>query len=638
MPADAPAPNVVETYGLHVTLRRNGEDLHVLRGVDLTIATGEIVGIVGESGSGKSVLGLALMGLLPAASSPRVDGAINVCGVDLGKARKRARRNLLAHHVGAVFQDPMTSLNPTMRVGRQLAEKCGSMDEAARLLDAVRVPEARQRLRAYPHELSGGLRQRVMIAMAVSGNPQLVIADEPTTALDVTVQSQILELLVDLRDELGTAFMFVTHDLGVAAQIADRIGVMYGGGIVELGTAAAVLDDPAHPYTQGLLRSRITMDRPRGVLLSTLAGGPPDPRRPDGGCPFEARCMHRLDECASGSYPPLPVPTDHTRRSACPVVGPGVQVADVAGRKLADVTDRNAAPAVSLRGVEKHFPVGRRTLQAVRGVDLDVAPGEAVALVGESGCGKSTLLRLISGLIPPSSGEVVLADTSTRPQMIFQDAGASLTPWMSVGELVGERLRGRDMDRTARDAKVRETLDIVGLPESTMATRAAELSGGQRQRVGVARAIVVPPPVLLCDEPTSALDASLAAIVLNMLNELRRELGMAMVFVTHDLAAARIMADRIAVMYLGRIVEEGAVDAITEHPTHPYTRALLRSVPRLGQARIPVFGEPASPLDPPVGCAFHTRCPDAIDACQTTDPQFDGHVACLRAGELAATA
>jgi peptide/nickel transport system ATP-binding protein len=650
---------LVEVRDLSLDFQRNGETVHALRGVSLDVAPGEIVGLVGESGSGKSVLGLALLGLLPDRPRPDIRGSVTVCGTDMVRAGAEPRRLVRRNHLGAVFQDPMTSLNPTMRVGRQIAEAAGSEEEAARLLDAVGVPDAQRRLAAYPHELSGGLRQRVMIAMAVAGRPALVVADEPTTALDVTVQAQILELLASLREQLRTSFLLITHDLGVAAQVADRIGVLYCGRLAEIGPAQDMFRRPRHPYSVGLLRSRLLLDSDRSRPVITLPGEPPDPRRPPAGCAFGPRCSHHRRECDTSLPELIAAPELGSAQVACvrwadlpaAAEGPAVEEpapeeraadqqiaadAQAADDQAAGEEATGAAPpwpvpdpaaprpgtALVVRDVHKSFPVGsrrhREALRALRGVSLDIREGEAIALVGESGCGKSTLLRSVAGLQPIDSGIIDLA-RGGRPQMVFQDAGASLTPWLRVGELIGERLREEGLRAAPRKARVEASLQLVGLPAEIAAARPSQLSGGQRQRVALARATVVPPEVLLCDEPTSALDVSLAATVLNLIGRLRRELGMAVLFVTHDLAAARIVADRIAVMYLGRIVEVGDADQLTEDPVHPYTRALLATVPGLHQVRVPLQGEPASPLRPPAGCEFHPRCPDAEPACGTSE-------------------
>lgn len=615
---------------LHVTFRRNGRDVHALRGVSLSIAPGEIVGLVGESGSGKSVLGFTMLGLLP--KGAQVDGTVRVADSDMVHGEAKALRRVRRLDLGAVFQDPMTSLNPTMRIGKQVTEAAGSEEAALRLLTAVGIPEPRRRMRAYPHELSGGLRQRVMIAMAVAGDPELVIADEPTTALDVTVQAQVLGLLQRLRDEIGCSIVLITHDLGVAAQIADRIAVLYAGRIAEIGPAAEVLAGPAHPYTKGLLGSRLTLDTQRDRKLAALPGAVPSPVSPLPGCAFVPRCAAATDACATA--PPEPVAVAPQRVSAC--IRSPQDVAAMSADASADAgefprrpdSDADQPPAVALANVTKTFTVSRRwldrsggnhgKLHALRGVTMRVQHGESVALVGESGSGKSTLLRIIAGLETPTAGTVELGG-GQRPQMVFQDAGASLTPWLPVGELIAERLRGTKMSAAQRRAAVGEVLERVGLPAEVARSRSGELSGGQRQRVSLARATVVPPSVLLCDEPTSALDVSLAASVLNLIGELRRSLDMSVVFVTHDLSVARVVADRIAVMYLGRIVEIGPADRVIGDPAHPYTRALVDAIPDLGRESRGLAGEPASPLSPPDGCAFHPRCPIAVAACSGSE-------------------
>jgi peptide/nickel transport system ATP-binding protein len=612
---------------LHVSFVRGGHAVHALRGVSLEVNPGEIVGLVGESGSGKSVLALTLLGLLPDRPRPTITGRALVCGTDMVRADREQGRLVRKEHLGAVFQDPMTSLNPTMRVGQQVTEAAGSNAEALRLLDAVGVPEAKRRMRAYPHELSGGLRQRVMIAMAVAGSPSLVIADEPTTALDVTVQAQILQLLGSLRDEFGTSFILVTHDLGVAAQVADRIAVLYGSRLAEIGEAEGVLQRPVHPYTTALLRSRLTLGCDRTRPIITLPGEPPDPRAHPPGCPFGPRCEFHLEAC-DAALPELETVSregDTPRLAACiRWDDPDRRARDqVQGAPWAPIelgVTGGPPPAVLVHGVTKSFPIGgafnRQQLRALRGVDLEVTKGEAVALVGESGCGKSTLLRSIAGLQSIDSGSIEFG-RGARPQMVFQDAGASLTPWLTIGELIGERLRSEDMTRAERVERVAAALQQVGLPPEVAESKPLQLSGGQRQRAALARATVIPPDVLLCDEPTSALDVSLAATVLNLIGQLRRDLGVAIIFVTHDLAAARVVADRIAVMYLGRIVELGGAEEICTDPAHPYTQALLAAVPDLARRKVRLQGEPASALDPPSGCEFHPRCPMAVAACAT---------------------
>jgi peptide/nickel transport system ATP-binding protein len=620
---DAPPGPRARVEDLSVTFRRRGVAVNSLRGVSLDVNPGEILAVVGESGSGKSVMGLALLGLLAGDPMPVVSGRAEVCGVDMVSASPAEQRRVRKQHLGAVFQDPMTSLNPTMRVGRQVTEAAGTPEEALRLLDLVGIPDPARRMRAFPHELSGGLRQRVMIAMAVAGNPDLVIADEPTTALDVTVQAQVLALIRDLCDELGTSFILVTHDMGVASQICDRVAVMYGGRLAEVGTMEEVRSHPSHPYSLGLLNARLDLDLPVGHEIPSLVGEPPDARAHPPGCAYAPRCPAATSACSV--FTPVPAPAStHAGLAACIVPHATADLATLVGTPAFDpmVAIEQDRPALRVNGVDKQFSVRRGAfhkdkLHALRNIILDIAPGESVAVVGESGSGKSTLLRVVAGLLDPDGGDVARADA--HPQMVFQDAGASLTPWLTVGELVGERLRGT-CTRAERRARVDDALRQVGLPADVAGVQAAMLSGGQRQRVAFARAIIVPPRLLLCDEPTSALDASLAASVLNLLQRLRRELGMAVMFVTHDLAAARFISDRTAVMYLGQIVEIGPTEEVIASPRHPYTKALLAALPTPGTPPVRLQGEPASPLAVPSGCSFHPRCAERIDRCSTDQP------------------
>ncbi|MEV0343853.1 oligopeptide/dipeptide ABC transporter ATP-binding protein [Nocardia sp. NPDC050713] len=563
--------------------------------MSIEIAPGEILALVGESGSGKSVLGLSLLGL-PVGDPPAVvTGRAEVCGVDMVAAPPDERRRVRRVHLGAVFQNPMTSLNPTMRIGDQVREVAGSTAEASRLLDLVGVPQAGRRLRSYPHELSAGMRQRVMIAIAIAAHPDLIIADEPTSALDVTVQAQILALLSDLRADLGCSVLLITHDIGVAAEAADRVAVMYGGRIIEIGAVTNVLATPSHPYTVGLLGSRLDLGLPLGHRIPVLTGMPPDPRDAPPGCPFAPRCSLRTDECEKSLIPLTPAAT-HSGVAAC-ILPPEVDRSQARGLSPAfpplDIPVR-ARPAVRCVEVSKGYRMRgglarRETLVVLRKLNLQVEAGEAVAVVGESGSGKSTLLRMIGGLAKPDSGVIELAGGST--QMIFQDVSASLTPWLTVERQVGERLP-RSLGRARRRARVIAALERVGLPAAVADLRADSLSTGQRQRVAFARATIVVPAVLLCDEPTSALDAPLAATTLNLIQTLRREFGLTVVFVTHDLAAARFIADRVAVMYRGEIVEIDAAEKVAKAPTHPYSKALVAAVPNIGSAQEQRRGKP----------------------------------------------
>lgn len=630
LPPAGTAP-VASVRDLRVVYRRRDEAVHAIAGISLDVHRGEILAIVGESGCGKTTFGLALTGLLfDETRPPHVSGSIEVLGVDLASASGKARQQLRRSEVGAVFQNPMTSLNPTMTIGKQLAEVTHSDEASVELLTSVGVTAAQRRLRAYPHELSGGQRQRVMMAIAIGKSPALVVADEPTTALDVTIQAQVLTLIEELRDTSGAAFVFVTHDLGVASAVADRIAVFYAGRLVELGPTNDVLSNPSHPYTMALLRSRITMRTDVTRPLPSLAGEPPRPQAELQGCPFAPRCEFVQEQC-SLEVPGLRTVKDTPVTAACVRAN---ELEPLDRHATASASDRSTATAtptpatsdivVRLRGTDKTFRLRGRSarserLQALRALDLEVRRGECLAIVGESGCGKSTLLRVIAGLIKADGGSCEVLGERRRAQMVFQDAAASLTPWLSVGEQIGERLP-RGTGRADRNHAVAEALNRVGLPPDIAHTKPKYLSGGQCQRVALARAIVVPPDVLLCDEPTSSLDVSLAANVLNMIGRMRHNLGMSVIFVTHDLAAARFLADRIAVMYLGRIVEIGRAQDVAGAPAHPYTKALIAAVPDVSGARPQAAGELPDPLHPPGGCPYHPRCADAIPECQVAEP------------------
>jgi peptide/nickel transport system ATP-binding protein len=611
------ASPALEVEDLYVTFPSASGPVHAVRGASLSIEPGEILGLVGESGSGKSVLGMTALGLLAPTPRPVFGGRVLLDGQDMLRASEEDRRARRGSYITAVFQDPMGSLNPSMRIGAQVAEAAGGAQRArvVELLAQTGIPEPEVKARCYPHELSGGLRQRVMIAMALARDPRLIVADEPTTALDVTTQARVLDLLADAARQRGTALLLITHDLGVAARLCDRIAVAYAGRIVETGTATQVLLAPRHPYPVGLLASRPRLE---GLLvggeLPTLAGQPPDPRRPVAGCAFAARCPVADDACAS----PVPISIDGGRRCECHRPGaladwprnhePSTHAeallecmaGEGTGESLQSQSLRSdppreriaPAPALVLRDVVCEYPRPRRRpfaaapapLRAVGGVSLTLAAGGALAIVGESGSGKTTLLRTVVGLLGPTAGDVRLA-AGAPPQLVFQDAGSSLTPWLTVGTQIEERLAALGVPRRQRAARVGATLDAVGLPGEVAGLLPRSLSGGMRQRAAIARAIAVPPTLLACDEPVSALDVSLAAQVLNLLCELRAKLGLALLFVTHDLAAARAVADEIAVMSRGVIVEHAPTEELFAAPSHPYTRELLDAVPDVGVAQ-----------------------------------------------------
>ncbi|MFN8101915.1 MAG: ABC transporter ATP-binding protein [Mycobacterium sp.] len=626
-PANNDTP-VVRACNLAVDLHRNGARVHALKGVDLEVMPHQIVGLVGESGSGKSILGLSILGMLPRTAAPQIRGSLHVCGADFTTATDNQRRETRTANLGAVFQDPMSALDPTMRIGRQVMEATrGDRDEAIRLLRLCRLPDVENRLRSYPHQLSGGLRQRVMIAMALAQNSRLVVADEPTTALDVSVQSQILDLFVDLKASTDASFLFITHDLNAAAKISDNIAVMYSGKIVEFGSVAQVMHEPQHPYTQSLLSSRIDLHSDPSRPLPVTTGAPNDPGVSSGGCDYRQRCHHATGRCVTREPMPASVgaAATETQLVLCHNASGGHDARPISPAAWPAVRKSNAT-ALVLNDVHKTFRSGsflrRRHAAVLRGIDLELRAGESVAIVGESGSGKTTLLNIIAGLSQPDSGSCDIA-RDARVQVVFQDSGGSLTPWLPIGEQIADGVRVDGYRRrTDVNTRTNELLTMVGLEPQMSALRPHQLSGGQRQRVAIARALATQPNVLLCDEPTSALDVSNAAVILNLIGKLRRELGIAVVFVTHDLAAARLVSDRISVMYLGRIVESGPNEQVVQQPTHPYTKALLASLPEYetASATAPLEGEPGNPFLIPTGCAFHPRCPKAVESCAVDDP------------------
>lgn len=635
---------IASVTGLHVSFETRGGTLRALRGVDLSISSGEVVALVGESGSGKSVLASCLLGL--PSQRATLEGTVLVSGIDMLRGPDERRRMARRHVLGAVFQDPLGALNPTMRVGRLLQERGLTGNRAKKVLTDVAMPDVDRRLRQWPHELSGGLRQRVAIGFALGadgrlsesefdkgradgGAPLLLIADEPTTALDVSVQAQVLALFDRLRTEHSCALLLVTHDLAVAASIADRIVVLYAGRVCEDGPVADVLKTPAHPYTASLLAARLELDDSAGPPVPMI-GSPPNPLSLPTGCAFRPRCPRADDACAQA--PPEPIPMGPRRLVAClhtqkPDATPRANAPiPVSTLRPSRSPTRDAGGAVlTIDNVTKSFAAGRSgdQVNAVRGVSLLLGAGDSVALVGESGCGKTTLLRVACGLTNPDSGSVTWSD-GRRPQLVFQDAGASLTPWFSIERQVIERLRARGISATNAKTEASELFELVGLDEGVGAARPAQISGGQRQRAAIARALASAPSVLICDEPISALDASLSVRILDLLHAIRRERGVALLFVTHDLAAARYIADEVAVMYLGRIVEQAPSDLLFRQPLHPYTNGLLAASPTSEPGRLAptLDGEPPSPIGIIGGCSFAGRCHAVHDRCHAEDPML----------------
>ncbi len=647
--ADAPLLSVRD---LRTWFLADAGPIRAVDGVSFTLRAGETLGIVGESGSGKSVLAKSVMRLLDEPARI-VGGEIRFRGRDLAHIGDAAIREVRGAEIAMVFQDPMTSLNPVLRIARQLVEamtahgrftKSAARKRAIELLRRMGVSAPERAVQAWPHQFSGGMRQRVMLAMGFSNEPSLLIADEPTTALDVTIQAQILDLLRELNESFGAAVILISHDLGVIANVCSRVLVMYAGEVVEEGAPEELLTDPRHPYTWALLHAAPRIDaEAEDRRLATIEGQPPDPRAWPEGCRFRARCPFAVEKCAE--HPEL-LPSGEGRLARCWVTQSGTSLhAPARPAASGAVRPASSGPLLSLSGLSKHFILPRETLfarprilRAVDAVDLEVAAGETVGLVGESGCGKSTLARLVTRLHEPTEGQVIFAGQDIthatvgemrplrrRMQMIFQDPYASLNPRMTVGEILSGPLRLHGItDTPAR--RVAELLDLVGLP-STHATRFPhEFSGGQRQRISIARALAVGPELIVADEPVSALDVNIQAQIINLMVDLQERMGLTYLFIAHDLAVVRHVCDRIVVLYLGKVMEIATAADLFARPLHPYTRTLIAAAPvpdprvERTRRRVPMKGEPPSPIAPPSGCRFRTRCPVAEPICAEQAP------------------
>jgi peptide/nickel transport system ATP-binding protein len=637
-----------------------GTDRHdIVRGISFELRKGEVLGIVGESGSGKTLSALSVIGLLP--FGLRVTGgSIQFKGEELTTSSSRRLSEIRGRHIGLVFQDPTTALNPIMRIGDQvceplqihrLARHSKALETAEVGLQAVGIPTPNENLSRYPHEFSGGMRQRAVIATALIGRPELIIADEPTTALDVTVQAQILDLFRRLNRERGVALLLISHDLGVVSEFCNRIAVMYAGRIVETGPTEGLLASPQHPYTRALLESIPSARFSRQLALRAISGEPPAGDDLPSGCPFHPRCRDAIDKCASGE-PNLK--RINATWSACWVAQDGglstIEEPRVATKIYRRTPTIDNGPLLQVEDLQCHFPVpGRfpwqrgRKVHAVNGVSLTLDRGQTLGIVGESGCGKSTLARCILRLIPFDHGRVLFRGHDIREldgdglrqvrrhmQPVFQDPYASLNPRWPVRAIVAEPLLAQDGISPEVWRRVDETLDLVGLSSRYGRRLPRELSGGQRQRVAIARALVLRPELVVADEPLSSLDVSVQAQIINLLHELQSRLGLSILFISHDLRAVRFLSANIAVMFLGKVVEFGDADAVCTNPLHPYTAALLSAVPTLrgddarGE-RVILAGDPPSPLAPPSGCCFRTRCRFAKPECEEREPTLLGY-------------
>jgi oligopeptide/dipeptide ABC transporter ATP-binding protein len=674
---------VLQLENLRTEFRMRSSSVVAVDGISFDVAEGECVGIVGESGCGKSTTGLSIMRLLPT-NGHLTGGTISLLGRDLAGLDEKQMRQVRGNEVALIPQDPMTSLNPTMTIGRQIAEgvrlhrnasRKQARDRALEALRLVEMPQPAERLNQYPHELSGGLRQRVMIAMALACEPKLLIADEPTTALDVTIQAQILDLIDDLRQQLAMAVVLITHDMGVIAGRTDRVIVMYAGKVSEEAETGELFNRIRHPYSEALLASVPKLDQRRDERLLSIPGLPPDLSQTITNCRFSPRCQYATDQCRSED-PPLTDaddpegrglvhrfacfhPVDHSthQQPAAARVDPAVVAAQeerVAGLEEAD-------RILEVRNLVKEFPVMAGavlrhqvgSVKAVSDVTFDIRRGETFGLVGESGCGKTTVGRLLVALDRATAGSITFDGVQMQSlgagalrrrrrdlQLMFQDPYASLDPRMRVGTIIREPLKVHGVGSSSEQLeRVRALLGEVGLSKDAVDRYPHEFSGGQRQRIGLARALALDPKLIVADEPVSALDVSIQAQILNLMKDLQGRHGLTYVMISHDLAVVRYMADTIGVMYLGKLVEVGPAASVYEHPTHHYTVGLLDAVPvadvDVARAKatkvVTVRGELPSAVNPPSGCRFRTRCPAAEDVCAKVEPPLTdfggGHLA-----------
>ena len=664
---DQPVP-LLEVTGLRVAIDTPRGTIRPVDGVDLLLAAGETFALLGESGCGKSMTALALARLLPDAG--RVEhGGVRLGGTDLLRLPEAAMRQVRGGRIGMIFQEPGTSLNPVMTVGEQIGEvllqhrKDDVRAAAVKLLESVGIPDAARRLNDYPFQFSGGMKQRVMIAMALAGCPELLIADEPTTALDVTIQAQVLDLLAHIQAERAMGMLLITHDLGVVARMAHRVGVMYAGEVVETGPREAFFAMPLHPYSRKLFAALPTAAH-RGRVLAAPLGSVPPLDRAFAGCRFAERCPAAFDRCDDEAPGWHRVGAQSVRchlYEGVQVPRPFERVA--AGRIEGASPRQSGATVLEVRGLAVHFPVRKGLLRrvvghvrAVDGVDLSLAAGRTLALVGESGCGKTTVGKALLQLVPPTAGSVqldgvemvgqggnALQGMRRAVQMVFQDPFASLNPRMTVGQIIGEPLKVYNLagGKRGAEARVGELLEQVGLRPEMAARYPHQLSGGQRQRVGIARALAMEPSFIVCDEAVSALDVSIQGQIINLLEDLQRRLGLAYLFIAHDLAVVRHISMRVVVMYFGRVMEITDRDALYNGPLHPYTKVLLDAAPvpdpTIEKSREPrlIKGELPSHLAPPTGCVFNTRCPIASEECRQIVPPLEekrpGHfAACIK--------
>jgi peptide/nickel transport system ATP-binding protein len=653
--------------------------LTAISDVSLSMKPGETVCLVGESGSGKTITSKSVMRLIDYENGVIAGGEMKLDGIDLVRTPQKGMRTLRGKKMAMVFQEPMSAFDPVFTIGSQIVEviaghKLGGREKAREraihLLGRVGIPEPELRMKQYPGELSGGMLQRAMIAMALACGPELLIADEPTTALDMTIQAQILQLLQELKEEFNMSILLITHDMGIAAEMADRIIVMYAGQVVEQATAEQLFELPHHPYTQGLLRSVTTLDSDRGSKLFSIDGSIPNLFELPTGCRFHPRCPHATEKCIKESPPLFDV---NDRQAACWYAeelaeaqawksankgsdAPAAAIVERGGHEAAEAAF--AENLFEIEGLRKYYPLGKSLLSrkpsAIRAVDdvsFQIRKGETFGLVGESGSGKSTLGRVIMQLEKATAGKVTFAgrqltelaqsqlhDVRKDMQMIFQDPYGSMNPRWRVGDIIGEPLSiHTSLSEAERQSRIEELLHVVGLNPSWHERYPHEFSGGQRQRIGIARAIALRPSFVLADEAVSALDVSVQAQIVNLMQDLQQSLGLTYLFIAHGLHVVRHISNRIGVMYLGKLVEIADSEELFTHPAHHYTKALIASIPWPDPSRkrglLTINGEIPSPANPPSGCRFHTRCPAATALCKNEQPELheieQGHwVAC----------
>lgn len=666
---------LLSVKNLTTEFRVDGGKVHAVNGVSFDLGYGESLAIVGESGSGKSVTMQSIMGLIPSPPGRITAGSAMFKGRDLLSIPEEELRQIRGKDIAIIFQDPMSSLNPVLSIGTQMTEgliehqntsRKDANKKAAEMMALVGLSDPESRMSDHPHEFSGGQLQRIGIAMALICSPSLLIADESTTALDVTIQAQIVELVASLQQKLGMAIIWISHDLSLVAGPADRVAVMYGGNLVERAPVNDLFANPSHPHTRGLLRSipRLT---DKDADLVPIKGTPPNLLAPPEFCVFAPRCASATDECRAQKPVLDNIATDHA--VACFHVGNLNTAREVEGAVVRAQIPKGDV-LLEVRNLKKYFPIKRgvfrRTVGYVRALDdvsFDVRQGETLGFVGESGCGKSTTGRVVLGLLDPTEGNVVFDGRSIATltpeqrqqkrrhmQMVFQNPFGALNPRLTLGRIIGEGLRAHGIgDSKSQDARVDELLELVGLKKSWKSRFPHALSGGQRQRVGIARALATEPKFIIADEPISALDVSIQAQVINLLEDLKRKPGLTYLFIGHDLSMMRHISDRIAVMYLGRIVEIGSTEDVFDRTQHPYTKALMSAIPEPDptkggtSGRIVLQGTVPSPANPPSGCHFHPRCIFAKDICRKETPALmmtEGvagtprGVACHFAGEV----